>query len=194
MTGIWRIRAAVLTLLGALAVHHGRYAVAEPHHGGEYAAAHAYLNWLAPAIAVALFLATLELGVRLARPGRPARERELPGARAMWAVATASLLTVFIGQETLESFFAHGHLPALGEILAAGGWTAIPLAMLAGAGVAVLLRGVAAAVRWAAVRSLRRPSRRRPPLAFPVAPVLAAPRSVLARRLAGRAPPAGALS
>lgn len=182
MTGVWRLRAAVLTLVGMLVVHHGRYAFAgaEP----EHEAAHTYLTWLAPASAVLLFLVVAQLAASLGRTSHEDRP-SLPGVRTLWPAATATLLVVFGAQECLEALLAHGELPALGD----GAWTAIPFALAAGGVVALLLRGAQEVVRWALRRA--RPTRRPVPVALvvPRAAVLAVPRSVLARCLAGRAPP-----
>lgn len=193
MTGIWRLRAAILILVGALAVHHGRYLFATREHEHELAAAHSYLPWLGCASAMLLFLAVVQLAAYVARASDVYRPK-LPRARTLWLVATGSLLTVFGAQETAEFFFAHGHLPELAELLGAGGWTAVPLAVAAGALIALSLRGAATVLRWALGRRRRPIVRQAPPaLLSPQPPVLAAPRSVLARRLAGRGPPAVSL-
>ncbi len=188
MTRVWRLRAGVLTLVGALAVHHGRYAFASDEHAHALASAHRYLVWLAPVAAVLLFLAAAQLAASLTRPGAGERAA-LPGPRTLWAAATATLLVAFAAQESAETLLAHGALPGLGD----GAWTAGPFALVAGGIIALLLRGAQEAVRWAARRV--RPVRAPAGAAAPAAPrpvVLAAPRSVLARRLAGRGPPRAA--
>ena len=194
MTGIWRLRAAVLILVGALAVHHGRDAFATPEHEHELAAAHSYLPWLASASAMLLFLAVVQLATYLGREGAGPGP-QLPRARTLWLAATGSLLAVFAAQESLEMLLSHGRLPGLADLLGAGGWTAAPLAAAAGALIALLLRGAATVLRWALGRR-RRPVVRQAPLALlaPRWPLLAAARSVLARRLASRGPPALSLS
>ena len=190
MTAIWRLRAAVLVLAGALTVHHGRYAFATAEHEHGLAAAHGYVPWLASASAMALFLAVVQLTAYLGRAGAGAATG-LPRARTLWLAAAVTLLGVFGAQESLETFLAHGHGPAPADILGAGGWTAVPLAVAAGAAIALALRGAATVVRWALGRR-RRPLLGPAPAArvAPRPPVLAAARSVLARRLAGRGPPA----
>lgn len=189
MSGIWRLRAAILLLVGALAVHHGRYAFATPEHEHQLVAAHAYLPWLAGAAAVLVFLVVVQLAAFLQHAGEDPEPR-LPRAGTLWPAATASLLAVFGAQESLETFLSHGHLPELAELLGAGGWTALPLAVAAGGLIAVLLRGAATVVRWALARRRRPADRQAPPaLLAPRLPRLAAARSVLARRLAGRGPP-----
>lgn len=189
MSGIWRLRAAVLILVGALAVHHGRYAFASAEREEHLASAHAYLNWLAPVAAVVLFLALVQLGVHVGR-GHRGRTGDLPRAPVLWLASTATLLTIFGLQESLEALFSHGHLPAVAEILGDGGWTAIPFALVSGGLVAAMLRGAAKIVRWA-LTTLRRSARAAcPSVLAPRPPALLGPRSVLARRLAGRGPPA----
>jgi hypothetical protein len=193
MTGVWRLRAAVLVLVGMLALHHGRYVFATAEHEHELAAVHRYLPWLASASGVLLFLAVVQLVAYVARedadPGP-----ELPRGRTLWAAATGTLIAVFVVQESLETLLTHGHLPALAELLGAGGWSALPLAVAIAGLIALLLRGAATVLQWALGR--RRPVIRRAPSArlAPRRPRLAVARSVLARRLAGRGPPAVSVS
>jgi hypothetical protein len=189
MSALWRLRAAVLILVASLAVHEGRYLFATSDHEHGLAGAHAYLAWLIPAAGALLFLAAAHLAVRLPL-SEPGPDPALPRLRTLWLVATAALLHVFALQELLETALSHGHLPGPGDLLGGGGWTAIPFAVAAAAAVALLLRGAAGIVRWALVRAARR---RRVPACAAHAPAtpLPAPRgSVLARRLAGRGPPA----
>jgi hypothetical protein len=184
---IWRLRAAVLTLAGAVAVHQGRDLFASASHEHELARVHMYLTWAAPASGVLLFLAIMQLA---GRAGRAAGVPMLPRMRTLWLVGAATLLLVFCAQESLETLLSEGRVPHVGDLLGAGGWTAIPLALAVGGLIALALRGAATVLRWAAARR-RRPLVRRAraaPLA-PAPPVLAAARSVLARRLAGRGPP-----
>lgn len=190
MTAMWRLRAAVLTLVGVLAVHQGRYALAPPEHGHEFGAAHAYFTWLVPLAGALLFLTITQVGLLIRRATGEAPA--LPRGRALWAAATVSTLGVLGVQETLETWVTHGYVPGLAELVAGGGWIAGPLALLAGAAIALALRGAARAVGWALGR--RAPSRSRaaaPALRFPVVPLLSARGCELARLGAGRAPPAG---
>jgi hypothetical protein len=190
VNGIWRLRAAVLTLAGALGVHQARDLFASPAHERELADVHVYIPWLMPLVGILVFLAIAQLAMRLGRPGS-AQEARLPRARILWLAATVALIHVFVLEESLETVLADGHLPAVADLLGAGGWTAIPLAAAAGGGIALLLRGAAKVVRWAIDR--RRRPRRRPPMVLVRLPYLPLPgpqASVLARRLAGRAPPA----
>ena len=179
------LRASALLAAGSLAVHELRYVAGY----GEPAAVggHGYLAVVAPLDAIVLAAAC---GAWIANVGRTAR----PAARASltWAGATGVLLAVFTVQESLEALTAGGH-PGL---LAHGGWLALPLAIAVGGLVALALCGAAAA-EGAAAEAARPWS----PLAAGAAPppadltlpspATAAPRPrVLARRLAGRAPPA----
>ena len=188
MTVPWRLRAAVLTLIGVLAVHRARFLFAAPEHEHELAGAHVYLTWLTPVAGVLLFLAVVELAAQLGRLDDAAVPR-LPRARVLWPAVTVTLLGVFGVQESVETYFSHGHWPEVADLLAGGGWTAVPAALIAGGAIALLLRGAATVVSWALGRSR---SRRRSALAvaIPDTPSLARRGSVLARRLAGRAPPA----
>ena len=189
MTIAWRFRAAVLALAGVLAVHHGRYLFASPAHEHELAGAHTYLAWLTPVAGGLLFLVVAQLAGALARLQHEGAPR-LPSARSLWFAATATLISVFLAQECLETVLVHGRLPELAEILSAGGWTALPFAGAAAAVIALLLRGAAAAVRWALSRHERRTPAPVRLVAAPRSPVLVPRGSLLARRLAGRAPPA----
>jgi hypothetical protein len=194
MTGFWRLRAGVLILVGALAVHHGRYAFATSEHERELAAAHSYLPWLAGAAAVLLFMAVVQLAAYRGRADGCFGPR-LPRAPTLWLGATTSLFGVFGAQEGLETLLFRGHLPAPADVLGAGGWTAVPFAVAAGGVIALLLPGAATALRWALGRRGRPVMRQVPRAPMPLRPpLLAAARSVLARRVAGRGPPALSLS
>lgn len=186
VTAIWRLRAAVLTLMGVLGVHQGRYLFATHEHEHALSHAHAYLTWLGPLAGALLFLAVVQFAANMHAGGDDSAA--LPRARSLWLAATGTLLVVFGVQESLETYFSHGHLTGLAGLLGAGGWTALPLALLAGGAIALGLRGAASVARWL----LRRAERRARPLArtsIPCIPVLVPRSSVLARRLAGRAPP-----
>ena len=189
MTGRWQARAAILTLVGVLGVHQARYLFAPVEHEHELAAAHTYLTWLTPLAGVLLFLLVVQFVSRLGRLDGEGAPR-LPRTRTLWLSATVTLLWVFGAQESLETFFSHGHLPGLAELLGGGGWTVVPFAVIAGGAIALLLRGAATVVSWALARRPRRARRTVAALVAPSTPVLAPRGSVLARRLAGRGPPA----
>jgi hypothetical protein len=189
MTWIWRVRAAVLTLIGILVVHQGRYLFATPQHEHELSAAHSYLVWLAPISVVLGLLVFVHLVVVVGR-ARAGADPQLPGTGGLWLAVTATLLSAFAAQECLEDLLTHGHLPSLAELLGAGGWTAIPVAVAVAGGIALLLRGAAHVVRWALERGRRRAARHTSLApAAPRPPIFAVPSSILARRLAGRGPP-----
>ena len=178
------LRASALLAAGSLAVHELRYAAGY----GEPAAVggHGYLAIVAPLVAIALAAAC---GAWIASVGRAAG----PRARASltWAGATGVVLAVFTVQESLEALTAGGH-PGL---LAHGGWLALPLAVGVGGLIALALCGATAAEGtaadaarpWSPLAAGGAPA----PADFTlpsVAPAAPRPR-VLARRLAGRAPP-----
>lgn len=189
MTGIWRLRAAVLTLAGAIVVHQARYLLAPPEHDHQLVAAHGYLTWLMPLAAALLFLTLAQFAVwmRRAEGGDP---HGLPSFAALWIGASLSLLTVFGVQETLEVTAAHGQWPTATELGAALGWQVLPLVVAVGGVLAVLLRGAAHVVAWAVRRHRHRPRPRGRVVPVPRPPVVIPPACVLARFLAGRAPPA----
>jgi hypothetical protein len=188
MSSVWCVRAAVLTLVGELAVHHGRFLFATSEHEHELASAHRYFTGLVPVVGVLLFMGVVHFLVRLGRESEVARSG-MPRVRALWLANSLVLLGVFVTQESAETFFTHGHLPELGELFGAGGWTAILFAFVVGAVVALLLRGAVAVVAWARRSSRRRVRRGASSLPVPRPVRLVARESVLARRLAGRAPP-----
>jgi hypothetical protein len=179
----------VLTLVGVLGVHQARFLFAAPEHEHAPAAAHAYLTWLTPVTGVLLFLAVTELAAHIGRLDDEGVPR-LPRARTLWLSATITLLCVFGAQESLETFFSHGHLPALAEPLGNGGWTVVPFSIVAGGAIGVLLRGAATVVGWVLARRAHTRRGAAPTSSPPRPPALAPRASVLARRLAGRAPPA----
>lgn len=188
MTGIWRLRAAVLTLVGAIVVHQARYLLAPPTHDHQLVSAHGYFTWLMPLAAALLFLTLAQFAVWMRR-AEGGDADGLPSVGALWVGASVSLLTVFGVQETLEVTAAHGQLPTLTELGAAVGWQVLPLAMAAGGVLALMLRGAAHVAAWA-VRRHRHPARPRAQVVLlPRPPVVVSPACVLARFLAGRAPP-----
>lgn len=172
-------------LAGALAVHELRYALvardADAH-------SHAYLSWLGPFLCGVLVLAAAEFAVRLAR--RQVRG-ELPAAPAFgprWAAFAGLLIAIFAAQETIEMVWAHGGIDVQAAVVAHEGWLALPLAIAVGAACAGVLRGARAlAQRLAAVS---RPACARDPVLPPRRrDSWRSPGEVLARHLAGRAPP-----
>jgi hypothetical protein len=128
--------------------------------------------------------------VAVDRARRTARGERAPSFARLWLALAAVLLAVYSGQELLEALLSRGQHFGTAVPFGEGGWSAIPLALVLGAAAALLLTGASRAVTGAArgarpprLRPLRGRSRR------PVAPVRA-PSQVVARHLAGRAPPA----
>ena len=195
------LRGAALMPAAALLVHQARYELA---YGGAAPRAlaeqgHAYLSSLAPWI---VLLAALALGAwlgalaqRWADGGSRARAERTPrlaGVR-VWLLASVALVGIFAGQELLEGCFAAGHAAGVAAVLGAGGWWALPAALVVAALLTLALRAgtqveealaelaplrlrLRVAVR-AAVRLLRPGT----PSQHPLAP--------LAGAAAGRAPP-----
>jgi hypothetical protein len=184
MSRAWRARAGALTLLGALAVHQGRY-LAAPAAEDEHA--HTYFSWLVPIVTAVTLVALIEFAGRLVR-ARVARPARLPSTGRLWLAATAALLTIFVAQEALETLTTHGVWVTPAELASAGGWSVAPLSIAVGGLIALLLRGAARAVEWAGSRVPARHKRPRQ-IRLPARPFVAPQGSVLARRLAGRAPP-----
>jgi hypothetical protein len=175
----------VLVLAGALAVHELRYVLAgrreDPHE-------HAYMPWAIPIACALLGLALAEFAARLAvRIREDDQPVHLP-AGVRWLTASTLLTAIFSMQEVTERFIAHGRFDIADSLVVHGGWVALPLCFVVGAVIALLLRGAHALLTrtWGTVRAARsriaEPLRRLPRPRSPRAPVIA-------RNLAGRAPP-----
>jgi hypothetical protein len=192
LRSIVRGRGLVLLPAAAFAVHQLRYTLAYGSNAGSVLAAqgHSYLNSLAPWLVLLMGLGASSFLVRVAR-AFVAGEDNNPRRSfvGLWALAAASLVAIYVVQELLESFFAVGHPSGVGGVFGHGGWWALVASIVAGAGVAALLRVACEVVSLAGrlapprvvftvlPRSLRRQ-------AFSVGP-----RSPLALAAAGRAPP-----
>jgi hypothetical protein len=190
------LRAPVLIAAGSLIVHEGRYLVGYGDHAHEAEAAqgHAYLtDAVVPTIEVLLVLAVGALVLAFIRAMRGLEPEPRPvGFSPAWLRATLALQAVYATQELAEGWLAAGHPTGVAGVLGHGGWTAFLIAIAVGAVVGLLLRGAAAAVRWAARRHGARPPVAASPLrdaSLPAAPLLRA-LAPLARGDAGRAPPA----
>ena len=107
----------------------------------------------------------------------------------VWPATTVALLAVFLTQESLEGALLGGHSAGLHGLFGHGGWTVAVLAPLLGAVIAFLVRGSEKAIQLVA-RRVQRP-RLKPARVLPMrSAVVASPRlCLLARNLAGRAPP-----
>jgi hypothetical protein len=185
-----RVRLAALLALGAFALHQVRYLAV---FGGSSPAelarqGHGYMgDALAPLAVLSLagLIATLIRGTEGAARVRTSLARSV-------GLFAATLLAVYVCQESLEGLLASGHPGGPAAFLADGGWVALPLALAIGLGCALLARaleGVEVAIarthwprgrRRARARSSRRPQGR--PAATPISP--------LAFGLARRPPPA----
>ena len=171
------LRASAILAFAGFAVHQGRYAIAPDHHGD---AVHGYL---AAAPVVLALLVALALGRSLA-----ALAARTPAARRPVSPLTAigALLALHVAQEAAE------RLVAGSAVVDPGALVALPLCVLAGAAVALALRGTerlldAAAAAVAPAARVALPAVTPATVALHAAP---APRlQALARHLAGRAPP-----
>jgi hypothetical protein len=185
------LRAGALLTSAALALHELRYLVTFGRHSQRALAeqGHAYLSLVHVFAGALLALAAGALLTRVIKARRTGVGEEAPPRfAALWAGAAVALVAIYSGQELLEGLLASGHPAGLGALTAHGGLVVLPLALLLGCAVALGLRGASALVCAAARRA-----RRRHPRSFVIrAPhaVLLQPRaSVLARHMAGRAPP-----
>jgi hypothetical protein len=182
-TGAWRARAGVLVLLGALAVHELRYLLAG-RHPDEHA--HAYMGRLVPFACALLVLVAVEFAGRLALRRR-GTTRALAVGGVRWLALSCLLLAIFAVQETAELLVEHGRVDLADSLVVHGSWLAAPLAFVVGAVIAALLKGAKALLADAGAarrRPMAAPESRRLP-ARPISPRIA----VIARNLAGRAPP-----
>ncbi|MGH2906715.1 MAG: hypothetical protein ACRDKI_08080 [Solirubrobacterales bacterium] len=186
----WRTRAfTVFALLcaGELAVHDLRYWIgigAGPGSTG----VHAYLA-IGDAVVGMLLLAAITLfGRRLYRAltGRYADAIPNSGFFSIWAAFTAILTTTFVLQESFEGIAA-GAGTGSAPLIAQNGWIAPLLAAIVAALIALVVRAGEQLVRLAGDRTRRRWAAL-VEFSGRVAP-LPRLRSVIARNLAGRAPP-----
>lgn len=188
--GPFILRATALLSAGMLAVHDLRYRLDGG--GGEHALehAHGYLSAVGPLVAMVLLIAAGHLLNLVARGGGGTASRPESLAK-LWALAAGALVLAFGAQEVIEGAFAQGHPAGLPAIFGAGGWIAVPLAMLAGGAIAVLLRGAEQVLRASgrATIAATRPRALTLAASRDVACDVVARASPLARHGAGRAPP-----
>jgi hypothetical protein len=185
------VRSAALIALAALAVHQLRYYGAGAHealagqaHGYLVHALPVLLGFGAAAIAAGLLRAALSAG------SSPA----LATPRLRAVIYAASILVVFVVQESAEGLLSGGQASVVAAVFGAGGWLALPLAVLFGP-VCALLDGGLARLEELVAAVAERPHR-------PRAPRRARPRTSrrpvrltslpLAFGLARRPPPLGA--
>jgi hypothetical protein len=180
--------------VGAFAVHQLRYQLAFGTDASRELAdqGHAYLHELTPWIVLAVAAGAGGLLARLARAWRSGESERGRCLAALWALTSAALFSIYVGQEFLESLLADGHPQGLAGILGDGGLWALPASIAVGGLLALLVRG-----GRALVASVARLGRRRPRVAAARAPKgalrparVALPRlAPLAGASAGRAPP-----
>jgi hypothetical protein len=145
---------------------------------------------------------TLGLGGLLARLARAWRSRHADCSEGrhvlvLWALASAGLFSIYVGQEFLEGLLATDHWQGLAAVLGNGGLWALPASCAVGGLLALMVRGGRAFIVRVAWLRRRRPL----PVAVARAPQqmtdgasLVLPRlASLSYAAAGRAPPAGVL-
>jgi hypothetical protein len=177
----------------AFGVHQLRYTLAYGSRADSVLAAqgHSYLDSLAPWLVLLLALGAGSLLVRVAvsaASGGPDRRRR--SFAALWALASASLVAIYVVQELLEGVFAVGHASGFAGVFGNGGWWALVVAPLLGALLAALLRVASRVVSLARRLAPRSASLGLPPRVLRAQGRSAGPRSPLALAAAGRAPPA----
>jgi hypothetical protein len=180
-----------LIVAAAWVVHELRVVVGYGADAGRVLAApgHEYLPLLA-AVALVLIAVAGARWCGLLLRAAAGRHRPTSGERASplraWGSTAAALVGVYLVQAGLESLIDPTH-----PILAHGGWAVVPIAMAVAAVVVLLLRGADGAVERLARRGASRPvpSRERRPARLAPVDVAWPPSAVLARHLAGRAPP-----
>ena len=190
------VRLAAVIAAAALALHELRYLIGFGDHAGEALAAsgHAYLPLAGGLASLLIALAAAQLLVALDRARRTARGERAPSFVRLWLLIALALLVVYSGQELLEAALSPGRHLGPAVPFAEGGWSALPLALVLGAGAALALRGASRAVACAAARFAQvRPRALRTGPRPPWLPARV-PAPVLARHLASRAPPAPRLS
>jgi hypothetical protein len=182
--------------LGAFAVHQLRYQLAFGSHASNRLAqqGHAYLHDLTPWIVLALALGLGQLSARVARAWSDGESERSRGRSALvlWALASAGLFSIYVGQELLEGLFAAGHPQGLAGVIGNGGLWAVPAAACIGALLALVVRGGRALVAHVARLHGRRRRHvaRRAPACLHRSKTVALPRlAPLAGASAGRAPP-----
>ena len=180
--------------LAVLLVHELRYRLAYGGHAGRAMAGqgHAYLSVAAPVIVMLSALAFGAFILRLARtwagrrPGAPGRGH---GTLALWGLAAAGLLAIYVGQELLEGWLSAGHAGGPAGVFGHGGWWAAPAAIAIGGLLALALRGARLAMLLAGARRQPRRARTRQPGFAPPRRIDLGAWTPLASCAAGRAPP-----
>jgi hypothetical protein len=193
VSSVVRGRGLLLLPVAAFAVHELRYTLAYGSSADSALASqgHSYLNSLAPWLVLLLALGAGAFLVRVARAfvsgGDDHPRRSFLG---LWALASSSLVGIYVVQELLESSFAAGHPIGYAGVIGHGGWWAIVGSLVAGAAVAALLRLACEIASVAGRLNPRATFLGLAPLAMRSQALSAGPRSPLAFAAAGRAPPA----
>ena len=181
-----RLRVSAALAAAALALHQLRYLLSHGDGAGEALArgGHGYLAFATPVVAMLLALALVELGRAWQHRQPPARSTPL---RRRWAATALALVAIYGVQESLEGALVAGYPAGVVELVGAGGWLAVPLAVALGLCVALILGGADALLvqRARQTRRLPRPTSCAPPPSRAWHPA----RAPLARNLAGRSPP-----
>jgi hypothetical protein len=180
------LRHVTLIAGGAIAVHELSYLAGFGTAGSHAPTDHSYVAALLPALAIVAALAlfaTVERGVagRRTRPASP-RTRVLTYA--------AAILSLFLGQETVEGLLAGADPVQIASVLAAHGVMAIPLALGLGFVAWLAMRGLETVEARIATRFDRSTPRRAPRLGVRprLLDVILSP-ALLAGGAAARAPP-----
>lgn len=178
------IRLGALLAFAAFGLHQFRYLLANGSATSEQLARQGH-DYLAGALPVLLALLVAALAATVLRARFSAGRARPPFGRRAFAYAFA-ILAVYCSQELLEGALAAGHPAGVAALSAGAGWIALPLALLFGAGLALLVvalegletvlapvvcrrrRKLAPRIRGRA-RVGRRPSSQLSPLAFGLA-------------------------
>jgi hypothetical protein len=201
-----RLRTTALLLGGALAVHELRYTLSPAPGGHELAGRHTYLLVGVPLVAalLAFLLARVLVSMSAGRPRHDSEGAGAPGSQfsrqALWLLASGSLVALFVAQETLEALLSGGSGDALAlfgidtgpgvSLAAGGGWLVLPLAAGLGAVVTLALGIGEGRLDPVSPQGVRLTAHPRPGLVVVPRSAVLLPACVLARHLAGRAPPA----
>jgi hypothetical protein len=186
---------AALVAVAVLVLHELRYLIG---YGGQAShelavQGHGYLPGADAGVLLLVGLGVAQVLLAFRRALRSATSSPAPPLGVLWIASACALLAIYCSQESLEGLLSTGHPNGFAALAANGGWSALPLAVGLGLIVALALRGVAAAESLVARRALRAGSRIRPPRVRRPRPRAARPLgSVLARKLASRAPPRAA--
>jgi hypothetical protein len=180
---------AIYVVFGGWAVHALRYALFPTAPRGT----HGYLQAAPPILAGLFALALARLCVALV--DRRATHGRALAWHTRWVLGAIGFAALYGAQETIELTAATGHLVDPAALIAHGGWSVLPLVVVAAGLLAALLRGTEVALErlGAVLPQPRLQPRAARPASLPFARPLRRPRAPeLARCAAGRAPPLAA--